>query len=101
MRLPSPWFRADLYEARFERGPWHGSVRSVPADPAGGPPDLVPVLTDGEGVYALAGGADVEGLLPYWWMPWERVAKPEPTRPEAATRTSAVPPPALRVRRVR
>ena len=59
-------YQARRYQARFEGGPWRGSVRTLPAHPRGGPLDFLPVLVEDEGVYALAGGEDAEGHLPYW-----------------------------------
>ena len=71
---PNPAATSDRYQARFEGGPWRGSVRELPAHPEGGPLDFLPVLVEDEGVYALAGGEDAEGQLPYWWISLDRAA---------------------------
>ena len=71
---PNPAATSARYQARFEGGPWRGSVRTLPAHPRGGPLDFLPVLVEDEGVYALAGGEDAEGQLPYWWISLDRAA---------------------------
>jgi hypothetical protein len=63
MRLRTPRFRADRISARFDGGPWDGLVRSIPALSRGGPPDFVPALIEGHGIYALAGAEDGDGHL--------------------------------------
>lgn len=61
-----------LYAARLDNGPHDGRTIRVRAQAHGGPPDFI--YADDDGAYALAGAADHEGALPYWWMPWARAA---------------------------
>lgn len=62
------------YTARLEGGPGDGIAIAVRELPSGDPPDFMYSPADDKGVYALAGAADNDGTLPYWWMPWARAA---------------------------
>ena len=82
----------DGVRPRYRRVTWGGSKAARgtaridrPAGPTlGGPPDFV--SADDEGVYALAGAIDRDGVLPYWWMTWARAAtlRHVPSRPLGA-----------------
>ena len=91
MTSPGSLSRPGGYLARFEGGPWHQRKRRLDAAPSGGPPGFVPVHVQAEGIYALAGGADAEGFLPYRRMAWGRVAEPRHGYEGPVARTPEMP----------
>ena len=73
MDQPRDWNERKSYYAWFEGGPRNGTQTAVLSLDSGQPPDLL--LTPGrrDWIYVLAGGARVDGSLPYLWMPKSKI----------------------------
>ena len=54
--------------ARLLDGPLAGSLVRLPARGDGSPPDEVPVESEPQGAYLLAGVPGRRGILPYRWL---------------------------------
>ena len=98
--MPEPKSSGEPDLGVFQGGPWHGRTRPLEAAISGGPPDLVRAPFHADGVYALAGGADAEGFLPYRWMSWARVAELQATGATALVESTQAADRLTRVKRV-
>ena len=74
MRDTQPQGRRETYRARFTGGPWDRRRARLAAPMSGRPRDFVEVPEASDGAYAVAGAADAEGYVPYWWVSWASVA---------------------------
>ena len=79
MRDTQPQGRRETYRARFTGGPWDRRRARLAAPTSGRPQDFVEVSDASDGAYAVAGAADAEGYVPYWWVSWASVATAQAT----------------------
>ena len=64
----------ETYRARFTGGPRDGRTARLGALASGRPRDFVELSDASDGAYAVAGAADADGYVPYWWVSWASVA---------------------------
>jgi hypothetical protein len=60
---------AITYRARLRGGPDDGCDMEVAALPGGEPPDFFAADDEDSGTYVLAGLPNLDGSMPYWWIP--------------------------------
>ena len=85
MHDTQPQARRETYRARFTGGPLDGRTARLATRASDRPRDFVEVSDARDGAYAVAGAADAEGHVPYWWVSWASVATVQ-AMPIAASR---------------